>query len=76
MLAELDALDEAGDSLLGNNSASLYSYLVSRGVHQSVLSLADTVYAKTWSVDLHDLDAYEPGMLTQGGQGGRPGPLA
>ncbi len=35
---------------------SMYHYFVRKGVAQRVLSMADTVYAKTWASDLSKLD--------------------
>lgn len=72
MLAALDGLDDdAGDT--NDSTQSVYSHLVARGVDQSVMSLADAVYAKTWSVDLKDLSAAE--CAKEGSKAGfNPGP--
>ena len=81
MLAELENI-EFGVDIAPGAASDLYTYLVGRGVHQSVLSLADSVLAKTWSTDLHMLDAaecaaesakehFEPGpnnFIVEGGQ--------
>lgn len=58
MLAELENI-EFGVDVEDGSSCDLHSYLVGRGVHQSMLSLADSILAKTWSNDLHNLDAAE-----------------
>jgi len=53
LLNELALLPEAGK----NSECSVMTHLVSRGVAQRMLSLADSVYAKTWSGDLSTLKA-------------------
>lgn len=53
LLAELALLPESGKNL----DCSVMTHLVDRGVPQRMLSLADSVYAKTWSGDLATLKA-------------------
>jgi len=53
LLSELALLPESGKNL----DCSVMTHLVARGVAQRMLSLADSVYAKTWSGDLATLKA-------------------
>lgn len=53
LLEELALLPESGKNL----DCSVMTHLVARGVPQRMLSLADSVYAKTWSGDLSTLKA-------------------
>ena len=52
MLREAAGLDSGIDDARGSASPTLYEHLVSRGVHQSMLSMADSLLAKTWAADL------------------------
>jgi monoamine oxidase len=53
------AADAIGAEPVGScfPSPSLYEHFVACGVHQSMLSLADAVVAKTWAADMHHLGA-------------------
>jgi len=56
MLRVLSSLDSGGVEAPECSGMDLCAWLVERGVHQSMLSLADSILAKTWSADLWNLD--------------------
>ena len=55
MLRVLSSLDSGGVEA-PKPGMDLCAWLVNHGVHQSMLSLADSILAKTWSADLWNLD--------------------